>query len=119
MAKAIRKAAQSPYLLPKTVNDSVNQVLSISISSMRAMESQLKAFDKTIAEQMALISNTLTSVNRIDPVYSAGFTAEIGDISHFPNQASLVKYASLVWPQHQPGDFEAQNTRIITPATDT
>ena len=54
-AKAIQKAAWSSYRLPKTVNDSVNQVLSISISSMRAMESQIKAFYKAIAEQMALI----------------------------------------------------------------
>ena len=113
VAKAIQKAARSSYRLPKTVNDSVNQVLSISISSMRAMESQIKAFDKAIAEQMALIPNTLTSVNGIGPVYSAGIIAEIGDINRFPNQASLAKYAGLVWSQHQSGDFEAQNTRLI------
>ena len=113
VAKAIQKAARSSYRLPKTVNDSVNQVLSISISSMRAMESQIKAFDKAIAEQMTLIPNTLTSVNGIGPVYSAGIIAEIGDINRFPNQASLAKYAGLVWSQHQSGDFEAQNTRLI------
>lgn len=113
VAKAIQKAARSSYRLPKTVNDSVNQVLSISISSMRAMESQIKAFDKAIAEQMALIPNTLTSVSGIGPVYSAGILAEIGDINRFPNQASLAKYAGLVWSQHQSGDFEAQNTRLI------
>ena len=113
VAKAIQKAARSSYRLPKTVNDSVNQVLSISISSMRAMESQIKAFDKAIAEQMALIPHTLTSVNGIGPVYSAGIIAEIGDINRFPNQASLAKCAGLVWSQHQSGDFEAQNTRLI------
>lgn len=113
VAKAIQKAARSSYRLPKTVNDSVNQVLSISISSMRAMESQIKAFDKAIAEQMTLIPNTLTSVNGIGPVCSAGIIAEIGDINRFPNQASLAKYAGLVWSQHQSGDFEAQNTRLI------
>ena len=84
MAKAIQKAARSSYRLPKTVNDSVNQVLSISINSMRAMKSQIKAFDKAIAEQMALIPNTLTSVKGIGPVYSAGIIAEIGDINRFP-----------------------------------
>ena len=113
VAKAIQKAARSSYRLPKTVNDSVNQVLSISISSMRAMESQIKAFDKAIAEQMALIPNTLTSVKGIGLVYSAGIIAEIGDINRFPTQASLAKYAGLVWSQHQSGDFEAQNTRMI------
>ena len=34
VAKAIQKAARSSYRLPKTVNDSVNQVLSISITSI-------------------------------------------------------------------------------------
>ena len=62
---------------------------------------------------MALIPNTLTSVNGIGPVYSAGILAEIGDINRFPNQASLAKYAGLVWSQHQSGGFEAQNTRLI------
>ena len=113
VAKAIQKAARSSYRLPKTINDSVNQVLSISISSMKALESQIKAFDKAIAAQMELIPNTLTSVNGIGPVYSAGIIAEFGDINRFPNQAALAKHAGLVWSQHQSGDFEVQNTRLI------
>lgn len=113
VAKAIQKAARSSYRLPKTVNDSINQVLSISISSMKALESQIKAFDKAIAEQMTLIPNTLTSIKGIGPVYSAGIIAEIGDINRFPSQAALAKYAGLTWSQHQSGDFEAQNTRMI------
>lgn len=113
VAKAIQKAARSSYRLPKTINDSVNQVLSISISSMKALESQIKAFDKAIAAQMELIPNTLASVGGIGPVYSAGIIAEIGDINRFSNQAALAKYAGLAWSQHQSGDFEAQNTRLI------
>lgn len=113
VANAIQKAARSSYRLPKTVNDSVNQVLSISISSIRAMEQQIKAFDKAIAEQMTLIPNTLTSIKGIGPVFSAGILAEIGDINRFPNQAALAKYAGFAWKQHQSGDFEAQNTRMI------
>lgn len=113
VAKAIQKAARSSYRLPKTVNDSVNQVLSLSISSMKALESQIKAFDKAIAEQMVLIPNTLMSIKGIGPVYSAGIIAEIGDINRFPGQAALAKYAGLVWSQHQSGGFEAQNTRMI------
>ena len=113
VAKAIQKAARSSYRLPKTVNDSVNQVLSISISSMKAMESQIKEFDKAIAAQMELIPNTLTSIRGIGPVYSAGIIAEIGDINRFPNQAKLAKYAGLVWKRHQSGDFESENTRLI------
>lgn len=96
VAKAIQKAARSSYRLPKTVNDSVNQVLSISINSIKSIEAQIKALEKAIAEQMDLIPNTLTSISGIGPVYSAGIIAEIGDINRFDNQATLAKYAGLV-----------------------
>lgn len=55
VAKAIQKAARSSYRLPKTVNDSINQILSISITSMKALESQIKEFDKAISAQMELL----------------------------------------------------------------
>ena len=113
VAQAIQKAARSAYRLPKTVNDSVNQVLSISISSIKTLESQIKKFDKAIAAQMQLIPNTLISIKGIGPVYSAGIIAEIGNVNRFPNQAALAKYAGLAWKQHQSGDFESQNTRLI------
>lgn len=113
VAKAIQKAARSSYRLPKTVNDSVNQVLAISISAMKALGAQIKEFDKAIATQMQLIPNTLISVKGIGPVYSAGIIAEIGDINRFPDQAKLAKYAGFSWTQHQSGGFEAQNTRLI------
>lgn len=113
VAKAIQKAARSSYRLPKTVNDSVNQVLSISITSMKALETQIKEFDKAIAAQMELLPNVLISIPGVGPVYSAGIMAEIGDINRFKNQAALAKYAGLAWTQHQSGDFEAQNTRLI------
>ena len=113
VAKAIQKAARSSYRLPKTVNDSVNQVLSISITSMKALESQIKEFDKAIAAQMELLPNVLTSIPGIGPVYSAGIVAEIGDINRFQSHAQLAKYAGLAWKQHQSGNFEAQTTRLI------
>ncbi len=113
VAKAIQKAARSSYRLPKTVNDSVNQVLSISITSMKALESQIREFDKAIAAQMELLPNVLISIPGIGPVYSAGIMAEIGDINRFKNHAQLAKYAGLAWKQHQSGDFEAQATRLI------
>ena len=113
IAKAVQAAARGSYRLPKTVNDSVNQVLSISISSMRAIQAQIKVLDKEILRQFENIPNTLTSIPGIGPVYSAGIIAEIGDINRFEGQASLVKYAGLVWSQHQSGTFEARHTRLI------
>ena len=113
VAKAIQKAARSSYRLPKTVNDSVNQVLSISITSIKALESQIKEFDKAIAAQMELLPNVLISIPGIGPVFSAGIMAEIGDINRFENHAQLAKYAGLAWTQYQSGNFEAENTRLI------
>ena len=113
VAKAIQKAARSSYRLPKTVNDSVNQVLSISITSIKALESQIKEFDKTIAAQMELLPDVLTSIPGIGPVYAAGIMAEIGDINRFENHAQLAKYAGLAWTQYQSGGFEAETTRLI------
>lgn len=113
IAKAVQAAANGSYRLPKTVNDSVNQVLSISISSMRAMKSQIKALDKEIHRQFDNIPNTLISISGIGPVFSAGMIAEIGDVNRFHGQASLAKFAGLAWSLHQSGMFEAQHTRLI------
>jgi len=113
IAKAVQAAARGSYRLPKTVNDSMNQVLSISISSMRAMQAQIKALDKEIERQVDNIPNTLTSVPGIGLVLSAGIIAEIGDTSRFKSHAAVAKYAGLAWSQHQSGQFEAQNTRLI------
>jgi transposase len=113
VAKAIQTAAKSSYRLDKPVNDSVNQVMALSISSMRAMEAQIKAFNKAIADQIKLIPNTLSSIKGVGPVCTAGIIAEIGDINRFPNQAALAKYAGLAWTQHQSGAFESEHTRLI------
>jgi len=95
------------------VNDSVNQAMSVSIATMRALESQIKVLDRAIEQQFEIIPNTLTSIPGIGKVYSAGIIAEIGDINRFQSQASVAKFSGLVWTQHQSGEFEAQNTRLI------
>ena len=113
VAKAIQSAARASYRLPKTINDSVNQAMSASIAAMRAMELQIKTLEKAIEQQFEIIPNTLTSIPGIGPVYSAGIIAEIGDINRFESQASVAKYAGLVWSQHQSGNFEAEQTHLV------
>ena len=112
-AKAVQAAAKGSYRLPKTVNDSVNQAMSVAIATMRALDGQIKVLDKAIEQQFQIIPNTLTSIPGIGKVYSAGIIAEIGDVRRFNSQASVAKYAGLVWTQHQSGDFEAQHTKLI------
>ena len=112
-AKAIQTAARNSYRLPVTVNNSVNQAMAVSIATMRALEKQIKVLDKAIEQQFEIIPNTLTSISGIGKVYSAGIIAEIGDINRFQSQASVAKFAGLVWTQHQSGEFEAQDTKLI------
>lgn len=113
IAHALQTAAKVSYNLPQTVAGSVNQILTISFSTIRLLQKQVKEYDKTIEKQLALIPNTLTSVKGIGLVYAAGIIAEIGDINRFPSQASLAKYAGLAWTQHQSSEFEAEDTRLI------
>lgn len=112
-AKAVQAAAKGSYRLPKTVNDSANQAMSVIIAAIRAMESQIKTLDKTIEQQFEIISNTLTSIHGIGKVYSTGIIAEIDNIHHFKSQAFVAKHAGLVWTQHQSGDYEAENSHLI------
>jgi transposase len=113
IAKAIQKAARSSYRLPKTVTDSVNQVLAVSLVAIKAYKDQIKIFDKAIEEQFKLIPNTLTSIKGIGPVYSAGIVAEIGDIHRFKDHAALAKFAGVAWSKHQSGNFTAAHTHLI------
>lgn len=109
----LQKAAQNSYRPPTVIADSVNQILAISMSTIRLLQGQVKEYDKAIEKQFSTIPNTLTSVKDIGPVYAAGIIAEIGDISRFPSQASLAKFAGLTWTQHQSSEFEAEDTRLI------
>ena len=113
IAKELQAAARSSYRLPKTVNDSVNQLLAIRLVGIRAIQSQIKELDKAIESFMSLFPNGLTSVPGIGPVYSAGLLAEIGDVTRFKKHASLAKYGGLAWGKHQSGGFEAANTKMI------
>ncbi|BFL40198.1 MULTISPECIES: IS110 family transposase [Agathobaculum] len=66
-----------------------------------------------IEHQFEIIRNTLTSIPGIGKVYSAGIVAEIGDIHRFDSQASVAKYAGLVWYKNRSGNFEAEHSRMI------
>ena len=87
--------------------------MAVSIATMRALEKQIKVLDKAIEQQFEIIPNTLTSIPGIGRVYSAGIIAEIGDVNRFQSQASVAKFAGLVWTQHQSGEFEAQDRKLI------
>lgn len=87
VAKSFQKPTRSSYHLPQIVNDSVNQMLSIPITSMKALESQIKEVDKAIAAQIEFFPNILISIPSIGPIFSASIIAEIRYINRFGNHA--------------------------------
>ena len=113
VAKAVQVAARGSFRLPKTVNDSINQVLSVSIANIKAMKEPIKTLDKAISNQLKIIPNTLISIKGIGQVYSAGIIAEIGDVNRFGGHASLAKYAGIVWSEHKSGNFNGEVTNLI------
>jgi transposase len=113
VTKAVQKAARDSYRLPKVIQDSVDQVLAVSLNIIRSFEDQIATLDKYIERQIALVPQPLLSIKGVGPVYSAGIIAEIGDIHRFKDHAALAKYAGLCWTQHQSGGFQAEHTRMI------
>jgi hypothetical protein len=113
MAKVVQAAAQR--LLPPAENgERFCEPGDVGDGCCHAgFESQIKTLDKAIEQQFEIIPNTLTSISGIGKVYSAGIIAEIGNINRFDSQASVAKFAGLVWTQHQSGDFEAERTHLI------
>lgn len=115
VAKALQAAARSSYRIPKTVNDSLNQLLAIRLIGIRSIEDQVKSLDKAIEKFMDAFQNVLVSIPGIGPVYSAGIIAETGDVHRFrKGQSSLAKYAGLMWSRYQSGDYEAANTKLVS-----
>mgnify|MGYP000405334277 CR=1 FL=1 len=112
-AKEIQRAARDSYRLPVRVNGSVNQAMSVSIATMRSMDKQIKVLEKAIEQQFKIIPNTLTSIPGIGKIYSAGIIAEIGEINRFHSQASVAKFAGLVWNSNESGEFVGEDTHMI------
>ncbi|KGR78787.1 transposase, partial [Ureibacillus massiliensis 4400831 = CIP 108448 = CCUG 49529] len=110
IANYLKKLARNSYRLDKVMADPVNLSLSVILSTIQHMESQVKRLDKEIERMMKGIPQTLTSVKGIGPVYAAGLIAEIGDIHRFNDHHALAKYAGLVWTQYQSGEYEAEDT---------
>jgi len=110
LAKFLQKLARSSYRLNKVMQDPVNISLSVTLSTIQHIESQVKRLDKEIAKLMKGITQTLTSVKGIGDVYAAGLIAEIGDVKRFKDHHALAKYAGLVWNQNQSGEYESEET---------
>jgi len=115
VAKAVQSAAKSSYNLPAPLNNSINQVISVSIANIRALKEPVKTFDNAIEKQLRLIpnSNSLLSIKGIGLVYAAGIISEIGDINRFDSHAALAKYAGIAWSENKSGNFSGEVTNLV------
>jgi transposase len=112
VAKALKRSARDSYRLNKQVMDSVNLVLGMYANEIRMFSKQMKELNKSIAAlcEATPEAKCLESIPGIGPVYAAGIIAEIGQPERFKNEASLAKYAGLVWRRSQSGNTERQAT---------
>jgi transposase len=112
IVKKLQYVARESYRLRPSLAESVHHILCLSLANIRALSDNLKKLDTTIEKQLNTFTQTLTSVNGIGNVYAAGIFAEIGDISRFPGEEQIARFAGLAWLRHQSGSFEAQTTRL-------
>ena len=118
IAQSLQRLAQKAFRLRPQETQARQFSLVMHLDTIRTLESQIRQIDKAIARDLAAIPQTLTSINGIGPVYSAGIVAEIGPIARFPSDDALAKYAGLTWRAHQSGHFDAED-RALTRSGNT
>lgn len=112
----LKKVARDSYRLRPNLAKSLNLVLALSYRNIRQLKKTIKELDKAIEQEFTAFQNTLQTIDGIGPVYAAGIFAEIGNISYFPKQEQLAKFAGLFWTEHQSGNFKAEETRMVKAA---
>lgn len=112
VAATLQRAARDSFRLDKVLDEPLTVVLGTTMATIRTLQGQLRAVDKTIAQELKAIPQTLSSVPGLGPVWTAGLVAEIGGIARFADEAALAQYAGLVWQAHESGTFQAEDTAM-------
>lgn len=112
VAAALQRAARDSFRLDKVLDEPLTVVLGTTMATIRTLQGQLRAVDKTIAQELKAIPQTVSSVPGLGPVWTAGLVAEIGGIQRFADEAALAQYAGLVWKAHESGTFQAEDTAM-------
>ena len=112
LAKTLQRLARDSYRMNKVLDEPLRLIQGNTIATIRTLQAQIKTVDTTIARELKAISQPLSSVPGLGPVWIAGLISEIGDISRFPNDAALASYAGLVWDTNESGDFQADETPL-------
>jgi len=112
LAATLQRAARDSYRLDKVLQEPLRLVLGTTLATIRSLQTQLKTLDKTIAQELAAIPQTLASVPGLGPVWTAGLIAELGDISRFDHEAAIAQFAGLSWETRESGSFQAEDTAL-------
>jgi transposase len=112
-ARRLQRIAQESYQLPPEWLAAVNTALTLSLRHLTVLQQLLARTDSAIADLMAQIPNSLTTIPGIGPVFAAGIIAEIGDLARFDyRQEKVASFAGLKWSKHQSADFTAEETHL-------
>jgi transposase len=115
VAATLAKAARDSYRLDRVLDEPVTLVLGTTMATIRTLQAHLKEVDQTMARELGALPaarRTISAVPGLGPVWTAGLLAEIGAIERFADEDALAKYAGLVWPPHESGTFQAQDTAL-------
>jgi transposase len=110
LAATLQRAARDSYRLDKVLQEPLRLVLGTTLATIRTLHTQLKTLDKTIAQELAPIPQTLASVPGLGPVWTAGLIAELGDSTRFDDDGAIAQYAGLTWATHESGAFQAEDS---------
>jgi len=114
-ARLVNQTVKDSFPIPPELAEQVHLLIKQTLQQLELLEKHIARLDKKIEKLMNKFHNPLMSIKGIGPVLAAGIFAEIGDISRFPGQAQLAKYAGLTWRKNQSGNFNGD----ITPLTKT
>jgi transposase len=133
-ARKLQQVAQESFPLDLTLAQPVQQVLDLTLTHLRFLESQLKSVEAIIATEMEHhpAIQKLTTIPGVGPVFASAIGAELGDISRFLQghkwdkrrrryrprtlrdaEDAVAKLAGLWWPRNSSGDFEAEERRMV------
>ena len=111
----VKQSAKDSFPIPKELAEQVHLLLKQTLQQLELLDKHIYRLDKKISKKLKIFNNVLESIPGIGPVLAAGILAEVGDISRFPGQAQLAKYAGLTWRKNQSGNFSGD----VTPLTKT
>jgi transposase len=108
-ARRRHQVAADACPLDEDAVEPVHFALTHALAHIRFLTQQRKPLERRRAQERERFPPTRRSIPGIGPVDAAGLIAEIGEVTRFPNDDALAKYAGRWWPRRQAGQFEAED----------